>query len=82
MKKYIEKTDIGEMEVIEQSNGIKIKQLKKPNAKYRAKLKKMNDEQKKHDKERDEKLKKEKIIKQRMREIALRELREEGLIDE
>ena len=68
----------GEHKVIEQSNGVKIKLLQKPSAAY---LKQIEKEAKKSAKLADEKRKKrdeEKLIQEKMRELAIAQLKKEG----
>jgi len=77
-KIYFETDEIGEHKVIEKANGVKIRLLKKPSKEYKAKL----EQRAKKEKERREKEQieqnKEKLIRNRMREIAIKELEKEG----
>ena len=80
MKITKEINERGEYKVIEQKNGIKVKLLKVPSEEYKEKKRLKYEEKKKKMKTRDEKRAKEKLIQERMRQIAERELEEEGLL--
>jgi len=79
IKEYIEKTDLGTFKIKDYGQ-IKVKTMIEPSVEYKKKL-----EKRKIDFENEKKIKekaqqKEKIIKKRMREIAIRELENEGLL--
>jgi hypothetical protein len=73
-----EKNEWGEYKIIEKPNGIKIRMLKKPSEKYKEKIKKHSLEESKKRELKKEKRVKEKLIKDKMRELAIKELEQEG----
>ena len=79
-KTYMETDESGEHKVIEQSNGIKIKFLRKPSEKYIKKKEKLYKIETEKRKKEEIKYKKEKLIKNKMRELAIKELEKEGKI--
>lgn len=81
VRKYNETDQNGEHEVIEQSNGISIKSLKIPSKEYKEKTERMKVEQQKRKEAQKIIVDKEKKIKDKMREIAIRELKESGELD-
>lgn len=80
MKRYTEEDKNGLYNVIEQDNGVKVRTLKKPSKSYRKKM----DDRRKADiermKEEKESSGKERLIKEKMRELAIKELEKEGKI--
>ena len=80
LKEYKEYNKWGEYTVKEYSNGIKTKSLVKPSEKYIEKNKKRNIEKQRLEKEKKKIKEREKLIQDRMKEIAIRELKEEGKI--
>jgi hypothetical protein len=78
IRTYEEFDKIGKHKVIEQSNGIKIRLLKEPSEWYKEKQK----EKDKKRKEKQEEIKieheRQKLISVKMKEIAIRELEQEG----
>lgn len=80
MKTYFETDAIGEHKIIKQKNGVKIRLLKKPSKEYAAKLKvRAGKEKERMAKEKVEQ-DKEKLIRERIRENAIKELKKEGKI--
>ena len=80
MGSEIIKDDLGEHEIIKQKNGITIKLLKKPSKEYKKKIEKRNEVYKKNKEESRKKRDIEKLIKDKMRELAIKELKKEGKI--
>ena len=80
MDEKIVKDELGEHRVIEQKNGITIKILKKPSKEYKKKIEKRNEVYKKNKEESRKKRDTEKLIKDKMRELAIKELKKEGKI--
>lgn len=78
LKIYTETDHIGEHKVIEHKNGVKVRILKKQSSEYAKKLKKYKEKEIQNEKDRLEKENKEKIITDKMREIAIAELKKEG----
>jgi len=74
----METNDQGEWKVQEQSNGISVRILKNPSEEYKKKLKDRQGKQKISDDIQKGRLEQDRLIKDRMREIAVRELQEEG----
>ena len=68
----------GEFKVMEQTNGIAVRILRKPSNSYKAKAKERADAQKIKDDAQKVIDDKEKLIKGRMRQIAIDQLRAEG----
>ncbi|MCP4651434.1 MAG: hypothetical protein GY853_15315 [PVC group bacterium] len=75
-----ETTEHGEFKVQTQSNGIKVRILKKPSASYKAKMEKRAEAEKARQVIEDERLARERLIKERMRDIAIKQLEDEGKI--
>ncbi len=79
-KIYFEPDSKGKHKVIEYSNGIKVRLLKEPSKEYINKHKGNKKEYSERLKQKQEKANKEKLIQKKIREIAERELKEEGKI--
>lgn len=80
-KKYTYETnEQGKHKVIEQSNGVTVKILEEPSEKYMEKIKVRQEKNRINRKIAAEKQAKENLIKNKMREIAIKELEEEGKI--
>lgn len=77
---YTETNNCGEHKVLEQQNGIKIKLLRKPTPEYLEKLRERARQEEERRQEEKIQEAREKLIKQRMREIAIKELEDEGLL--
>ncbi len=80
-KIYEEEDKIGKHKVIEQPNGIKIRILKEPSDWYKQKMKKRAEKEKEERKKQEEMEKKERLIREKIREIAIRELEKEGKLN-
>ena len=68
----------GEKKVIEQSNGVCIKLLKKPSDEYKIKLAQRAKKEKERIKKENENQEREKMIQEQMRKIAIEQLEKEG----
>ena len=78
MGEEIIKDELGEHKIIKQKNGITIKILRKPSAEYKKKIEERNKIYIKNKEESRQKKEKEKLIKNKMRELAIKELEKEG----
>lgn len=76
----METDEQGEKKIIEQSNGICIKILKKPSAEYKSKLALRAEKEKKRMQIEKENQERDKLIKERMYKIAEEQLKNEGKI--
>lgn len=74
------KDNIGTHKVIKQKNGIIVKILREPSKEYAAKLKKIDEENKKKRIEKNKIRENEKLIQERMRQLAIDSLKKEGKI--
>jgi len=70
----------GKHKVIEQPNGIKIRLLKEPSAEYLEKIRLREEKIKAIDVKQSVEIEKQKLIQAKIKEIAERELKEEGKI--
>jgi len=76
---FIYETDEnGKHKVFEHKNGIKVRLLIEPSKKYKDKMEKNRLELKKQQDEKRKVIEKEKFIKDKIRELAIKELEEEG----
>jgi hypothetical protein len=82
MKVYTETDNLGEHKVIDKENGVKIRILRKPSEEYKAKLQARAEKEKERMAKEKIEQDRNKLITQRMREIAERELKNEGKIEE
>jgi len=79
MNKVYEETDkYGKHKVIEQPNGVKIRILKEPSAWYQSKLEERSAAAEQHEIESRARAEQEQLIKDKMRELAIKELQSEG----
>ena len=78
MKTYLETDNIGVHKVIEYPNGRKIRVLKEPSEWYKEKQRKKAEAAKIEAESRRVAQEKENLIKQKMRELAIKELEAEG----
>ena len=78
IKQYKETNENGEYSIKEFSNGIIVKSLTKPSEKYKNKIIENKKAQEIKKAEKKKAREREKLIQDRMKEIAIRELKEEG----
>jgi len=79
MNKVYDETDkYGKHKVIEQPNGVKIRILREPSAWYKSKLEERSAVAEQQEIERKAKADQEQLIKDKMRELAIKELQSEG----
>ena len=78
IKSYKNKDEWGEYSIKEYSNGIVVKSLTKPSKKYKDKIEKRQVEHKKKQAEKEKVKAREKLIQEKMRELAIKELKKEG----
>lgn len=80
IKKYFETDEHGKHEIIEQSNGVRVKVLIEPSESYLKKKAKTQEEYQKQKLEKDKIKDREKLIQEKMRSLAITELEKEGKI--
>jgi len=75
-----EKDNIGEHKVKESSNGVKVRILKKPSSQYKKKMERRAKKDLKLKEEKEKMEARERLIKKKMRDLAIEELKKEGKI--
>lgn len=78
LKTYFEDDKCGKYKVNEQSNGVKVRILIEPSKWYIEKTQKRKENEKDKWIEVQKKIESERLIKDKMRELAIRELKKEG----
>lgn len=75
---YFEEDEKGKHKVLEQANGIKIKLLREPSEAYKAKMAERAEADRIKMESEDKKRADEKLINDKMKELAIAELKKEG----